>query len=196
MTAMWLKHAFKEWAVICEALATGRQSLILRKGGIDEPGGDGDFEVEHTRFWLFPTYVHQQPDGLQEAAWPLLQQAQAEKPPDGIVRLSHFAEVSGLYRVRDLAPVLLLAHLHVWSSTTVAKRFAYRMPQLYVLPVRVWKAAEVCELQDTANYQGCRSFVELDRELSTEGATPVLPESRLEDLHRQLDMLLNPTAIA
>ena len=32
-----LKDAFKEWAVICRALADGGQGLILRKGGI----GDG-----------------------------------------------------------------------------------------------------------------------------------------------------------
>ncbi|HYV35699.1 MAG TPA: DUF1802 family protein, partial [Gemmataceae bacterium] len=44
-----LKHAFKEWAAICKALAEGRQGLILRKGGIAEPGGD--FQIEHTRFW-------------------------------------------------------------------------------------------------------------------------------------------------
>ena len=42
---MLLKHAFKEWAVICKALATGRQLLILRKGGIDEPGGDFGFDT-------------------------------------------------------------------------------------------------------------------------------------------------------
>ena len=35
-----LKDAFKEWAVICRALAEGRQALILRKGGIAEAGGD------------------------------------------------------------------------------------------------------------------------------------------------------------
>jgi hypothetical protein len=189
-----LKHAFKEWAVICKALAEGRQALILRKGGIAEPGGD--FEIEHTRFWLFPTYVHQQRDGLQEQALPLLEETLAEKPPAGVVRLSHFAEVSGIYRLRDLPPALLLAHLHLWSNDTVAKRFNYRVPELYVIPVRVWKAAEVFDLPDSAYYQGCRSWVELERELSTAGATPVLPQKKLDDLHRQLDMLLNPTALA
>ena len=43
-----MKHAFKEWAVICRALAAGDQSIILRKGGIDE--NDDSFRVEHTRF--------------------------------------------------------------------------------------------------------------------------------------------------
>jgi hypothetical protein len=188
-----LKHALKEWAAICKALAEGRQALLLRKGGIAEPGGD--FVVQHTRFWLFPTYVHQQRDGLQPEAYPLLEQAEAERPPAGVVRLTHFGEVGGIYRVRDLAAVLLLAHLHLWSQEAVAKRFHYRVPELYVLPVRVWRAAEVHELPDTAYYQGCKSWVELERELPTLGATPVLPEEALTDLHRQLDMLLNPRAI-
>jgi hypothetical protein len=189
-----LKYAFKEWAVICKALAEGRQALILRKGGIAEPGGD--FQIAHTRFWLFPTYLHQQREGIEETAWPLLAQVEAQRPPAGIVRLSHFVEVDGIYRVRELAPALLLSHLHLWSQETVAKRFAYRVPELYVLAVRVWRAAQTHDLQDTAYYQGCKSWIELERELPTEGATPVLPEKALDDLHHQLDMLLNPIALA
>jgi hypothetical protein len=189
-----LRHAFKEWAVICRALAEGKQSLILRKGGIAEESGD--FQVEHTRFWLFPTYVHQQKEGIRPEAVPLLEQAEAERPPPGSVRLAHFAEVTGIYHVHELIPALLLAHLHLWSDETVRKRFEYRTPGLYVLPVRVYQAAEAQELPDTAGYQGCRSWVELERELPTAGATPVLPESASRDLHRSLDLLLNPTALA
>ena len=48
-----LKFAYKEWAAICLALAQGKQSLLLRKGGIAEP--DGDFQLEQTDFWLLPT---------------------------------------------------------------------------------------------------------------------------------------------
>ncbi len=70
-----LKHAFKEWAVICQALALGRQALILRKGGIAE--STGDFQLEQTRFWLFPTYAHQQHAGIKPEAVPLLERVQA-----------------------------------------------------------------------------------------------------------------------
>jgi hypothetical protein len=189
-----LGHAFKEWAVICKALALGRQALVLRKGGIAET--TGSFALEHTRFWLFPTYLHQERAGLQESAWPLLDEVDAaRRPPGGPVRLSHFAEVSGVYRVRDQARALLLGHLHLWSPETVTKRFSYRVPEIYVMPVRVWEAAQAVELPGDPYYEGCRSWVELKRELPTEGARPVLPESALQDLHRQLDMLLNPTAI-
>src|SRR5260370_8994576 len=104
-----LQHAFKEWAVICTALAQGKQALILRKGGIAESAGD--FAVEHTRFWLFPTYTHQQRDGIRSEALPLLEEAQAEKPPAGVIRLSHFAEISGVYHVHSPTPSFLLPHL-------------------------------------------------------------------------------------
>ncbi|MCC6420747.1 MAG: DUF1802 family protein [Gemmataceae bacterium] len=189
-----LKHAFKEWAVICQALAEGKQALLLRKGGIAEFGGD--FQVEHTRFWLYPTWTHQQPGGLREEALPLLAQADAERPPAGIVRLTHFAEVTGAYHVHNLTAALLLAHLHYWSEETVRKRFAYRQPGLFVLPVRVYRSAQVFDLPDTACYQGCRSWVELERALPTDGATPVLTDAPMEELQRSLDLLLNPTALA
>ncbi len=91
---------------------------------------------------------------------------------------------------------MLLAHLHLWSEETVRKRFEYHAPGIYVLPVRVYRAEDVYELPDTARYQGCKSWVELDRPLPTDGAVPVLPESDLEDLHKSLDLLLNPTAFA
>jgi hypothetical protein len=188
-----LQHAFKEWAVICKALAQGKQALLLRKGGIAEEGGQ--FTLAQTRFWLYPTYVHQQQRGVRAEALPFLEQAEAERPPPGIVRLSHFAEVQGVYHVRALTPALLLGHLHYWSAEVVEKRFHYQGPGLYVLPVRVWKAAEEFELTERPQYRGCKSWVELEQALPTEGATPVLGEQALEDLREALDLLLNPTAL-
>ena len=99
-----LRHALKEWAVICRALAEGKQSLLLRKGGIAEPGGD--FAVEHTRFWLMPTYTHQQRAGIADTALPLLEAAEADRPAAGVLRLTHWAEVTGMYQVRELGTAL------------------------------------------------------------------------------------------
>src|SRR5438270_13438884 len=52
-----LPTALKEWKLVTEALATGRQILLLRKGGIYESAGE--FELEHPEFVFFPTYLHQ-----------------------------------------------------------------------------------------------------------------------------------------
>lgn len=189
-----MKHAFKEWAAICRALAEGKQALILRKGGIEEIR-DG-FEVKHTRFWLFPTYTHQQQAGIKQEARPLLELAEAEKPPEGMIRISHFAEAAGAYHVCDLAFALVLDHLHVWSEETVRARFAYRRPGIFVIPVRVHKSAEVFELPDTPYYQGCRSWLELEEDLPSDGAVPVLDDRTFDDLIKNLSALLNPTALA
>lgn len=189
-----MKQAFKEWAVICQALAENRQALILRKGGVAETADA--FRLEHVRFWLYPTYTHQQRDGIRPEALPLLEQAETERPPPGMIRLSHFAEVTGVYLVNDLLRAMMLAHLHIWSDDTVRKRFAYREPGLFVMPVRVYRAVSVHELPEIPAYRGCRSWVELEQDLSTEGAAPVLNDAAMEDVHRHLDLLLNPVALA
>jgi hypothetical protein len=189
-----LQPAFKEWAVICRALAEGRQALILRKGGIAEQGGE--FVPEHRRFWLFPTYLHQHLDALRPEALPLLEAAEADRPPAGVVRLAHFAEVAAAHHLYDLADALKIAPLHLWSEATVAARFAYRRPGLFVLPVRVYRAAETFELPDTAYYAGCKSWAELERELPTGGATPVLDDAEFGDVLRRLDVLLRPPAVS
>jgi hypothetical protein len=188
-----LKYAFKEWAVICEALSQGRQALVLRKGGIAEP--TGDFQPEHMRFWLYPTYVHQQRAGVKPEAAALLEQVEAQRPPTGTIRLSHFAHVAGVYRLHDMVGALRIRQLHLWSDETVQARFAHRWPGLYVMPVRVYRAVQVTEMPDLASYAGCRTWVELERELSTEGAIPVVSDAQFDELRRQLDDLLKPTAL-
>jgi hypothetical protein len=189
-----LKYAFKEWAVICEALAAGRQAIILRKGGIAE--ASGQFQLEHTRFWLLPTYVHQQSEGIKPDALPLLAKAEAERPPASVIRLSHFADVAGVYHLHDMIGAMRLRLLHLWSDETVHARFRYRSPGLYVLPVRVYRARQVIELRDRDSYGGCKSWVDLEHELPTEGAIPVLSEQDFADLLRTLSELLKPIAFA
>jgi hypothetical protein len=189
-----LQHAFKEWAVICYCLAKGKQAIILRKGGLAEPGGD--FKLEQTRFWLYPTYLHENRTGVKDEALPLLERVELQKPPAGKVRLSHYAEVGGVYHVRDLISALKLEALHYWSEATVEARFNYRYPGLMVLPVRVFEAPHVVELAETPAYQGCKSWVELQEPLSTEGAKPVLDDAAFADVMRKLDIILQPTAFA
>src|SRR5262245_14779044 len=126
-----LRHALKEWAVICRALAVGRQAVLLRKGGIAETAGE--FRVEHDRFWLLPTYVHQQRAGVKSEALPLLAEAEADGPPEGRLRLHYFAEVARVHHLGDASLLPRLASLHLWSEETIQSRFTYRQPGLFLL---------------------------------------------------------------
>src|SRR4051812_45939280 len=107
-----LNVAFKEWAGICAKLASGEQSLILRKGGISEE--NGEFRPEHPRFWLYPTYFHE-PEHV-------------ERPPPGKVILSTWVEVMAVQYTESLEALLNLKGLHGWTEETVRQRFAYRSP--------------------------------------------------------------------
>ena len=191
-----MRQAFKEWAVICRALATGRQSLILRKGGIAESGGDGEFQLEAKRFWLLPTYVHQQETGIRQEAASMLAEVRAARPPTDVIRLEAWAEVTSVYEVRARLPAHIIAHLHFWSEATVEQRFAYRHPGLNVLTVRVWRSPKVVEIPDSAEYRGCKSWVLLDPDIDTTGSTPVLSDADYGDVVTQVESLLRPTAFA
>jgi hypothetical protein len=168
-----LRIAFKEWAVICRALAEGRQALILRKGGIAEEGGR--FRPEHDRFLLYPTFFHEQHrTGIKPELLLLLAAAEADKPPAGQLRLTHFAAVESVAHVTDLDRALALDRLHGWTADTVRQRFHYRTPGLYVLPVRVYRLPQPLEVVERPEYAGCKTWVELDATAATDGATAVM----------------------
>lgn len=182
-------HAFKEWAVVCEALAAGGQSLVLRKGGLHE-GRDG-FRVQQDEFWLFPTRYHQQPDELTTNAQPLMERALSRRPSAGTIRLDTYAVVEQVIRIEDETGLPRLTGLHILSERTLAERFAYRTPGLFALLVRVYWQAEGWAIADSPHLAGCRSWVELPQALPTAGLQPVLSDAdhrrRMETIRDQIE---------
>jgi hypothetical protein len=166
-----LSVAFKEWAVICRALATGRQSVILRKGGIAEEGGA--FRPEHSEFLLYPTFFHEHRTGVKPEFLPLLEAAEADRPEPGTIRFTHFARVTGVEHVTDLGAALALDPLHAWTPEVIRKRFEYRTPGLFVLTVRVYRLAEPAVRPERPEYAGCKTWVTLDEPVATDGVKPV-----------------------
>src|SRR5262245_42237363 len=163
--------AFKEWAVICSALAAGKQSLILRKGGIAEEGGV--FKPEHSEFLLYPTYFHEHRAGVKPAFLPLLEAAEAAKPPAGAVRFTHFVRVESVSHVTELETALALDTQHAWTPEVVKQRFHYRAPGLFVLSVRVFRLAQLVEVIERPEFAGCKTWVMLDTPIDTTGAEEV-----------------------
>src|SRR6185312_7535985 len=109
--------AFKEWSGVREAIADGRQTLILRKGGIAE--GPTGFRPEHAAFWLYPTRVHEAQQGLKPGAVP--PGAAAAVTHEGVVGLQGLAVVYEVFRVEDSGRLAALDPLHVWTEETVEK---------------------------------------------------------------------------
>ena len=147
-------NAFKEWAGVCDALANGRQSLILRKGGVAE--GPEGFRPDHPAFWLYPTYVHQGEQGLRSPDPGRI----VEVP--GVVAIDTLAVVEWVGRVERPDQLDALVDLHDWTSETILHRFHYRKPGLWALAVRVYRRAEPWPVAITAAQLGCKTWVPLE----------------------------------
>jgi hypothetical protein len=173
--------ALKEWAVVCAALAAGRQTILLRKGGINE--GPGGFRPEHAEFWLFPTRFHQHADELTADAAMLLDEVERSEPASGVVRLGLYTVVDHIDFVEDEQRLAALEELHVLAPAAVSERFAYRSPGLHVFTVRVFRRDEPFEISDAPHFAGCHSWVDLRNKLPTSGLTPVLDD---EEFRRQV----------
>ena len=181
--------AFKEWAGVCQALGEGRQSLIVRKGGIDE--GPSGFTPEHQVFWLYPTYVHQAQQGLridpatsEEGSWTESSTSSQEVAISLLARVELIQQVTSEDRLAALAP------FHVWTDETLRKRFAYRRPGLWVLGVRIFRRSTPWILRPTPEQLGCKSWVTLDPALSTAGLLPVLDDHAAAHQARRLREVL------
>lgn len=165
---------FKEWAVICEALGSGRQSIIIRKGGIAE-GREG-FRFQHERFFLFPTFFHEQIAKTILPSDTLL----PSKQPD-IVQIRYLAKAEWSTLVQDLDTVKRLAPMHVWSEPTVEERFNYGEPQgVNVALVRVFELSAPWNFPDGPQFGGCRSWVELPALNENVSIKPVLEDAAHE----------------
>src|SRR5881394_1682596 len=109
-----MRAAFKEWAIIVDALGRGEQIIIFRKGGLAED--HGAFEIEHERFWLFPTLFHQQRQGVLPHAQKRFDEILIPLPSAEIVRLEYYAEVQFSRRIESLDTARRLGGSHIWSD--------------------------------------------------------------------------------
>ena len=176
-TAPTLAHGLQEWAVVCRALAEGRITLTVRKGGIHERGG-GLFTLEQQRFALLPTHLHQDPGRVLPAFAGDYFAAVATDPAPGTIAIPCWAEAVRIWKVGVLATVQALGEELLWNGDELARRFAYRdQPWLYVVALRIHRLAQPQAIPDHPGYAGCRSWIPLREPLPIDGSTPVLADA-------------------
>lgn len=173
-----LHNALKEWAVAVRALERGVSALVVRKGGIREKA----FAVPSGRFLLLPGYEHQRPE-LLKPEYRYLMDDIPDLKDDGPPRLTSFAEVYGAYEVSEPETLDAMDAHHIWTPEYAESRFKWRPKKpLTVLALRVYLLPEAVELSYREDYGGCRSWIQLEESVSTEGAYPVLEDDAFEDL--------------
>lgn len=171
-----MRIAFKEWAIVEDALATGRQIVIFRKGGISE--GHGGFKPEHEQFLIFPTLFHQQRDSVLPEAQARYDQISAQFPPANILRIAHYCQIADWRRVETLEEAQRLNGHHIWRPEVIRDRFDWgREKAIHALIVRVFKLPCPVELPMLPAYGGCKSWIELERHIDTSNAAPALSDT-------------------
>jgi hypothetical protein len=171
-----VRTAFKEWAIVADALGRGDQIVILRKGGIAE--GRAGFRPEHSEFLLFPTLFHQQREQVIADAQRRYDEIAPLLPPPDTLRLECFARIIEWRNLDSLASAERLRGQHIWRDEVVAERFDWgRARNLFALAARVFRLPQRIDLPMQPGYGGCKSWIDLESEIDVSGAVPVLNDA-------------------
>ncbi len=142
------------------ALLAGRQTVLLRKGGIHEKR----FEVQAGEFLLFPTVAHSHAERVRPGHRDLLATAtdEADSTEDAVT-LRAGARVLAAVAVNRPEAVDEIADLHIWTAESVrTDRLDFRpRHRLTVLVVQAYPLVRPVRLPRLPQYAGCASWLQL-----------------------------------
>jgi hypothetical protein len=152
------RPALKEWSAAVHALLDGRQTVLLRKGGIREKR----FALTASRFLFFPTVAHNHAERVRPEHRDLLDVAAADSTDDELI-LRAGAKVVAAVEVNRPENIDDIEQMHIWTAESVhADRLDFRPKhRLTVLVVQASSLHEPIPLERAPEYAGCRSWVPL-----------------------------------
>ena len=182
-----MMKALKEWATVVKALENGNQTVLLRKGGILETSSG--FNVESKKFFLFPTYEHQDNASLKSQYYGYLADARENKPKGGTNRITSFAEVVEERDLDSIEKIENLSSFHIWSDSYIVERMNW-MPEkpMKVMFLKVFKITPT-EVPVLPDYQGCKSWIELN--VNPESGKSVLSDAELQQSLSEFRRIVN-----
>ena len=187
--------AFKEWSIICDALGFGKQSLILRKGGIHE--GKKGFRFEHEKFALFPTRFHEQEERVRidskESVIPKTEYEIGE-----IVPIQYWAKIDLIWHLSEWKSIKALHKYHIWDEKIILDRYNWgkekdELPSISVALIRVFRFKDILKIPYEKKHGGCRSWVNFPvfTEEQEIGSVPVLNALEFRELKEQIVNILD-----
>jgi hypothetical protein len=157
--------ALKEWAIVCRALEEGKQSILLRKGGILEY--KKGFEISQKIFLLYPTFEHQSKEYVQSN---YLENFESFVKGDGsnIVQdklntLRILARIETMHEFRDATILSKLEKYHIWNERYATLRMEYNPKKpMNALFLRVYKLPKPISISVNPQWAGCKSWIDID----------------------------------
>ena len=181
--------ALKEWATALEAAGRGEQLVLIRKGGLIEPGSG--FELISPTFVFYPTFEHQAVNYLRPEFRGYFEHASAKRAPEGQVRFDLVGVAVSSVSSSDPELIKRLDPFHVYNDEFNTQRLKWQPNQpLLVAVIRAYRLPSPITIPVAPAYAGCKSWVTLDQPISLSGAQPVLDDAAFSARLRQLQPLL------
>ncbi len=187
MSASKLNIALKEWSATIDALASGDQVFLLRKGGIREP--NRHFELPHDRFLLYPTHYHEA-DLLLKPEFHHLLDPETPNSTE-YVAIRAWAEVTDVISIDSAEHLAALSDHHVWTDEFIAKRMAWKpryTADLIIL--KTYTLATPFKLLVEPYHRGCKSWVDIDPPIDTTGSIPAVTDMEWDRRSQETKRLL------
>lgn len=169
--------ALKEWSAAIHALLDGRQTVLLRKGGIHEKR----FQVAAREFALFPTVAHSHAERVRPEHHDLLEPSAADSTDDQIVvrAVAHVIDAVEVHRIDALPEI---GHLHIWTDESVqSDRVDFRPKhRLTILVVAIALLPEPVVVQRIPEFGGCKSWVDIP--IDADAGEPVHDDAALREI--------------
>ena len=179
--------ALKEWATVVKALENGNQTVLLRKGGILETSSG--FVLESKKFFLFPTYEHQQHDSLKSQFYGYLSDVREDQPKKGVNKITSFAEIIEEVDLTDMKKIEELSPFHIWSDSYIKERMNW-MPEkpMKTIFLKVYMIPQ-SEIPLLDEYQGCKSWIDIN--VNAEAGRSVLSDQELNEKIERFREIVN-----
>ncbi|QBI21733.1 DUF1802 family protein [Egibacter rhizosphaerae] len=173
--------ALKEWAAVARALLDGRQTLLLRKGGIHEKRFEAAAADDEGGFLIFPTVAHSHAERVRTEHRDVLDRGAEDVDGDASVLVRCGVRLVDAVPVQRPERLPEVADLHVWTDESVrTDRLEFRPKHpLHALVVRAFALPEPVRLEKTAEHRGCRSWLQLPLHWDGRSGTPVHEPGRL-----------------
>lgn len=186
--------ALKEWAIVCKGLEEGRQTILLRKGGIMER--KHGFELRHNDFYMFPTYEHQSSDLLQQEYADRFESILQDKPLDDLNTIYLYAKVIFITETFSREMLNGLSDFHIWNEKYINARMDYNPEKpLSIILLRVYRLNKALNVALSPQQAGCRSWIDFQSLSSKDSqdniGKPVLSNDIFQERQSQLMEVLD-----
>jgi len=179
--------ALKEWATIVTALENGEQTVILRKGGILETASG--FKIEARKFFLFPTFEHQEEKNLKPQFRNYLDIVKQNHPQNEHNKITSYAEVVDEVDIKSKEKINALSQFHIWSDSYIDERVNWMSEKpIKAVFLKVYKISEM-KIPIKSEYHGCKSWININEDIQT--GKQVLSEEELNSRLEKFREIVN-----